>query len=223
MAVITISRQFGAGGKTLGKMIARKLGYSLVDNEIIQMVAGKAKVSTNWVESIEKEAGGKFLRFISGVVPKSLVDRVLDDKRGYIDEEIYVDLLHKIITRLADDGNVVIIGRGGQYILEDREDTFHLLLIGEKEDRIKFMEVHYELTYVQARQAVELDDKRRINLYRKFGKKDYDHPDLYHAVLNMSKVDLETAKEMVCRLIQTRAVKLPEKATSAGLLEEVWG
>ncbi|QTA93429.1 AAA family ATPase [Desulfonema magnum] len=202
MSIITISRQFGAGGKTLGKMISEKLGYSLVDNEIIQMVAEKAKVSSQWVESIEKEAGGKFLKFISGVVPKSLVDRVLDEKRGYIDEEIYVDSLHKIISRLADAGNVVIIGRGGQYVLKEREDTFHLLLIGEKEDRVKFMEEHYDLTSKQALQAVEMDDKRRINLYRKFGKKDYDHPDLYHIVLNMSKVDLETARDMVCRLVK---------------------
>lgn len=203
MSVITISRQFGAGGKTLGKMISAKLGYTLVDNEIIQMVAERTKVSSNWVESIEKEAGGKFLNFISGVVPKSLVDRVLDDKRGYIDEEIYVDMLHEIIRRLADEGNVVIIGRGGQYILKEREDTLHLLLIGEKSDRVKFMEKNYNLSPKQALQAVEMDDKRRLNLYRKFGKKDYDHPDLYHIVLNMSKLSLESACEMVYKLIST--------------------
>ncbi|HHC25733.1 MAG TPA: cytidylate kinase-like family protein [Desulfobacterales bacterium] len=204
MAVITVSRQFGAGGKTLGKMISSKMEYSLVDNEIIQMVATKAKVSTNWVESIEKEAGGKFLKFISGVVPKSLVDRVLDDKRGYIDEEIYVDSLRTIISKIADEGNTIIIGRGGQYILKDRENAFHLLLIGEKDDRVKFMESHYDLTTRQATQAVEMDDKRRINLYRKFGKKDYDHPDLYHLVLNMSKVSLEAACEVVCKLVEAQ-------------------
>ena len=108
MAVITISRQFGAGGKTLGEMIAKKLNYSFVDNEIIQMVAKKAKVSTHWVESIEKEAGGKLLKFMTGLVSKSLVERILDEKRGYIDEEIFVDLLNKIITQIAEEGNAVI-------------------------------------------------------------------------------------------------------------------
>ena len=57
MAVITISRQFGAGGITLGQMVAERLGYTFFDNEIIQMVADKAKVSAQWVESMEKEAG----------------------------------------------------------------------------------------------------------------------------------------------------------------------
>ena len=222
MSVITISRQFGAGGKTLGRMISAKMGYTLVDTEIIQMVAEKAKVSTQWVESVEKEAGGKFLRFISGVVPKSLVDRVLDEKRGYIDEEIYVDLLHKIITKIADEGEAVIIGRGGQYILQNRDDVYHLLLIGEKKDRIKFMEKHYELTAKQALQSVEMEDRRRTNLYRKFGKKDYDHPELYHLTLNMSKVDLDTACNLACKFVESR-VAYKKHITTGELLVDVWG
>ena len=201
MAVITISRQFGAGGKTLGEMISKQLEYTFVDNEIIQMVARRAKVSTNWVESIEKEAGGKLLKFMSGLVRKSFVERILDDERGYIDEEIYVDLLHNIIGQLADEGSAVILGRGGQYILRDHKDVTHVLLIADKEDRIHFMEEHYDLSEAQALQAVNREDKRRVNLYRKFGKENYDHPDLYHLVLNMSKLDLEKACDLVCELV----------------------
>ena len=201
MAVITISRQFGAGGRTLGEMISKQLEYTFVDNEIIQMVARKAKVSTNWVESIEKEAGGKLLKFMSGLVRKSFVERILDDERGYIDEEIYVDLLHNIIGQLADEGNAVILGRGGQYILRDHKDVTHVLLIADKEDRIRFMEEHYDLSEAQALQAVNREDKRRVNLYRKFGKENYDHPDLYHLVLNMSKLDLEKTCDLVCELV----------------------
>ena len=59
MAVITISRQFGAGGKTLGELISKNLGYTFIDDAIINKVAKKAKVSDEWVQSIEKEAGGK--------------------------------------------------------------------------------------------------------------------------------------------------------------------
>jgi len=200
MSVITISRQFGAGGKTLGEMVSQKLGYTFVDDEIIQMIAKRAKVSTNWVESIEKEVGGKLLKFMTGLVKKSFIDRVLDNERGYIDEEIYVDLLHKIITQIALEGNVVILGRGGQYILRDMKDVHHVLLIADIADRIRFMETHYNLSTAQALQSVNREDKRRINLYRKFGKENYDHPELYHLVLNMSKLDLEKACELVCEL-----------------------
>ena len=77
MAVITISRQYGAGGKTLGQKVARKLGYYFAEDDIIQMVAREAKVSRDWVECIEREAGGTLLRFISGPGRKKLMQRCL--------------------------------------------------------------------------------------------------------------------------------------------------
>ncbi|MDY7036568.1 MAG: cytidylate kinase family protein, partial [Thermodesulfobacteriota bacterium] len=57
MAVITISRQFGAGGKTLGEMIAKELNYRFLDETIIQEISKKAKVSKDWVKSVERTAG----------------------------------------------------------------------------------------------------------------------------------------------------------------------
>ncbi len=205
MAVITISRQFGAGGLTLGKMISERLNYTLYDNEIIQLIAQKAKVSPEWVTSIEKEAGGKWLKVISGLVSKSLVDRILDGQRGYIDEEIYVDILREIIIKLADKGNAVIIERGGQYVLKGRDDVKSILLVAEKMGRYKFIEEHYKTTFKRAMQAVNTDDKRRASLYRKVGKEDFDEPGLYHMVFNTSKVDLGIVCDLVCDL--TLAVK----------------
>ena len=204
MAVLTISRQFGAGGITLGKMVSEKLGYHFYDEEIIQLVAKKAKVSKHWVESMEKEAGGKFQRLISGLVSKSLVERILDDQRGYIDENIYVDLLHKVIRKIAADGEAVIIGRGSQYILGDHQDTRHVLLVADKEHRIKFIEEHYNLSTDKATRVVSTEEKKRTVLYRKFGKEDYDQPVHYHMVLNMNKTDLHTAVKLMCRLVTSK-------------------
>ncbi len=201
MAVITISRQFGAGGLTLGKMIAQKFGYTFADTEIIKMVAEMANVSTNFVTTIEKEAGGKFSKFISKTVSKPLVGRILKEERGYIDEEIYLDYLVLIIAQMADDGNVVILGRGSQYILNDHPDAHHVLLIDTFENRVKFMQKNYELSQSRAAQVVKNEDKRRMNLYRKLGKSDYDKPELYHLVLNMSRVSLELALQLICKLV----------------------
>lgn len=196
MSVITISRQFGAGGKTLGEMVAQKLGYTFLDDQIIQMVAVQAKVSPKWVKSIENEAGGTLLRFISSVGRKSFVQRISGE--GYLDEEIYVDLLHKIINQIAVEDNAVILGRGGQYILRDFEKAFHVLLIADRYDRIKFMENRYNFTQPQAERVVDRQEKRRINLYKKFGREDFDQPNLYHMVLNMSRLSLEEAMAHIC-------------------------
>jgi cytidylate kinase len=201
MAVVTISRQFGAGGLTLGRMISKKMGYTLFDNEILQLVAEKANVSTQWVESMEKNVGKPFQKIVTNLVSKSLVDRVIAKEYGYIDEEIYVDSLRTIITKIADEDNAVIVGRGGQYILKDRKDAVHALLIGERDRRVEFIEKKYKLSYKQASNLVDSEEKRRGNLYRKFGLEDYDQPQLYHMVLNMGRIDLETARDLICQLI----------------------
>jgi cytidylate kinase len=203
MAVITISRQFGAGGKTLGKMIADEFGYTFADSEIIKSVAEMANVSTHFVETVEKEAGGKFSRFISKMVSKPLLERVLKDERGYIDEEIYLDYLVLIIAQMGDDGDAVILGRGSQYILNDLPDAYHVLLVDEFENRVHFMMTHYDLSKNRASQVVRSEDKRRKNLYQKLGKSDYDNPYLYHLVLNMNKVNLEQALKLVCNLVES--------------------
>jgi len=200
MAVITISRQFGAGGITLGKMVAEKFGYTFADTEIIKMVAEMANVSTHFVNTVEKEAGGKFSKFISKTVSKPLVGRILKDERGYIDEEIYLDYLVLIIAQMADDGDVVILGRGSQYILNDHPDAYHILLINAFEDRVKFMQDNYDLSQNRAVHVVKNEDKRRLNLYKKLGKTDYDNPDLYHLVLNMGRISLDKASELICNL-----------------------
>ena len=201
MAVITISRQFGAGGITLGKMVAEKFGYIFADTEVIKMVAEMANVSTHFVETVEKEAGGKFSKFISKMVSKPLVERILKDERGYIDEEIYLDYLVLIIAQMADDGDVVILGRGSQYILNDHPDAYHILLIDEFENRVRFMQEHYDLSKNRAIHVVKGEDKRRKNLYQKLGKTDYDNPSLYHLVLNMSKINLDQALQLVCKIV----------------------
>jgi cytidylate kinase len=202
MAVITISRQFGAGGKTLGKMIADELGYTFADSEIIQRIAKEANVSTDYVLSMEKEAGSRISRFATRLVSKGLVDRVLKDERGYLDEEIYLDYLVLIIAQIADEGDVVILGRGSQYILNDHPEARHYLLIDTFENRAQFMVEHYNMARNRAVQVVNSEDRRRRNLYRKLGKEDYDRPDLYDIVFNRSRVSLEDAKSIVCRLIQ---------------------
>ena len=203
MAVITISRQYGAGGKTLGKRLADSLGYTFADSSIIQRIAKEANVSRHWVESFEKEAGSRLSKLISGMVSKRLVDRILKDERGYLDEQIYLDYLVLIVAQMADEGDAVILGRGSQYILDDHPDAYHVLLVDNFDDRVQFIMKNYELTSRRATQVVINEDKRRVNLYGKLGKTDYDDPSLYHLVLNMGRIDMECAVRLVCELIQS--------------------
>ena len=200
MAVLTISREYGAGGKTLGEIVAKKLGFTCINEQIIQMIADKAKVSKDWVASIEKEAGGTLLKVITSMIPKSYIERILGSSSGYIDENVYVETLTDVINHFADEGNCVIVGRGGQYILKDRADVRHIFLVADKEDRYKFMEDNYDLLPTEAKNVVDTMGKRRANLFRRFGTEEYDTPEHYNLILNMSRLSMNQAAAVVCNM-----------------------
>jgi cytidylate kinase len=206
MSVITIARQFGAGGKTLGTMVAERLGYTLIDEQIVEMVALEADVSPELVDSIAEEAGreGIVQRFLRKLGPfsKGYVETAMEERPGYVNGDLYISLLHKVIPVLAEQGDVVIIGRGGQYILSEWPDTFHFLMIANIENRIRFMMDHYNIDRKKAQAVIDKQNKRRINLYRYFGRTDYDQPELYHMVLNMNRLRLDDAVQAVCHLVK---------------------
>ncbi len=201
MAVITISRQFGAGGRTLGRMVGKKLNYRFLDDLILQEIANQAKVSKKMVISMERTAGSMLSKMISGLLSSDYIDRLMGDGKGYMDEEVYVQTLYDVMLKLASEDNVILTGRGGQYILEDFEGAYHILLVANKKDRIEFMQKHYELSDAKAKAAVDSGERRRTNLYKKFGKKDYNEPIHYDLVLNMSRISLEKGVDLVCSLV----------------------
>jgi len=203
MSVITISRQFGAAGKTIGKRVADTLGYYYADEDIIDRAAVEVSVSPDGKKILETEPSDKVKRFISKLNPfgTSLMELQLSDKERYIDGFKYVELLNLIIPKIAKDGNAVIVGRGGQYILHDFENTYHILLIAKDGDRIKFIEDNYRASSTSAVQIIKRMNKRRANLYSFFGKKDYDNPKLYDLILNTSLKSIDKAEELIYKLI----------------------
>ena len=205
MSVITIARQFGAGGKTLGTTVAEKLGYNLIDEQIVEMVALEADVSAEWVDTIAQETGSEGIvkRLVRKIGPfgKGYVETAMEERPGYINGDLYISILHKIIPIIASQDNVVIIGRGGQYILADRPDTYHFLMIANIENRIKFMMGHYGIDRKKAQLVIDKQNKRRVHLYRHFGRTDYEQPDHYHLVLNMNFLEMDSAVRAVCQLV----------------------
>ena len=208
MAVITIARQFGAGGKTVGSMIAERLGYALIDEEIVELIAQEANVSSDWVDSVAREAGSE--PFLSrmlirlGPARRGYVKLSMERSPGYIDGNLYISLLHRILPEIAAQDNVVIIGRGSQYILADHPGSLHFLMVADLEYRIGFVMEQYQLDRRQAQIVVDKQSKRRLKLYRSFGRTDYDQPNLYHLVFNMNKTSLEDAVQLVCLMARSQ-------------------
>lgn len=199
--VITVARQFGAGGHTLGKVVAARLDFALVDEEMVNAVAEKARVSPEKVHSIEKNRGDRILDFFSRIAPLSFLDRLKNgNPQGYINERIYFSHLAETMHEIAREGNTVIIGRGGQHILSDHPHACHVLLISDFAHRIAFLKRYYNMSYQEAELAILRADKQRAKFYNKLGARNFEDPNLYHLVLNVSKIGLEKAEDIVCRM-----------------------
>lgn len=202
MAVVTIARQFGAGGRTLGGRLAKALDYRFLDDVVIQELARRVNVSKEAVHDIENIAGGLFSRLISTMLSRSYMERLTGQDFGYIDEVIYLKTLKELIADLANKDNVVLLGRGTQYILAEHPNALHFLLVGDAPHRIKFIEKTYNLTAQKAEEAVVEGEKRRRKLYSLFGKADYNDPLHYHVVFNTSRLTIDETLEQIVTLVR---------------------
>ncbi|MDB9822812.1 cytidylate kinase-like family protein [Deltaproteobacteria bacterium] len=211
MAVLTISRQFGAGGWTSAKEIADRLNYRFISAAVIDKMAKEANVSAEWIKSIEKHAGDWLIRFSSKLVSSSFIDRHIGESRSDFDENKYVSFLEKIVARIAEEDNVVFLGRGSQYILQDNPNVFNVLLVADLDDRIKFLEKIWDVSRKEAEKAIQTREKRRDAFLKYFGK---GHPNslrLYHLIINTSKMSLPLAEDLIISLIKDLEGKVKKK------------
>lgn len=202
MAVITISRQFGAGAWTLGERLSKRLGYRYVHSDMIKEVAAKVDVSSDQIRVLEERGHSNLLEFLDNLVAASYVKRIISDKYRFVDEKTYVNVVRSIIQELYKQGNVVIIGRGSQYVLKDFADTWHLLLVENLQYRIHSVMDKFNLKEHEAEKAIKRRDQIRARFLSFFSEnKSHDDPLLYDLALNMRSISMEKAEDLVIDLV----------------------
>jgi cytidylate kinase len=183
MSVITISRQLGSQGTTLGRQVAARLGYCLVHRELINQAARLAEAPDMALATID-ELG------LLGIEPD------LEQQRAYL------KAVQSVIERLAGEGDVIIVGRAGQAILRDHLKALHLRVIAPQATRIGRIVAAHGTSPKAARAQVEDSDRYRKNYLQRFYGVEWEDPSLYHLVINTGRVDLETAAELVCTAVR---------------------
>ncbi len=202
MAILTISRQFGAGGWTLSKNIAEKLDYQFVSESIVNKMAKEANVSPEWIKSVEKHAGDWLMRFTSKLVSSSFIDRHVGEERSDFDENKYVLFLEDLIKRIAERDNVVFLGRGSQFILQDNQNAIKILLVADMEDRIRFIEDIWNINRKEAKKAILKREKMRDAFQKYFDQRHPNSLSLYNLIINISKTSLEQAEDIIVWLVK---------------------
>ncbi|MDF1556027.1 MAG: cytidylate kinase-like family protein [Deferrisomatales bacterium] len=230
MPVITISSQFGAGGPEVGRELAKRLDIDFLDKEIIHRVALEVNVSDEEVAEFEAEHHNKFKSFFSTIfdldalkkkakIREDEAQSSYDDRDdipyhynvdGWIDSEIYKQMIVKIISALGQRRQVVIAGRGGQCILQDNPRTLHVRLVADFEDRVKWTAQRRKMELEAAREFVHKVDTRSQDYLRFYFDCDPDNPSLYTVMLNTSQVPVARCAEILMGLAQDLTESLGE-------------
>ena len=179
--MITISRETGSGGHTIGKMLAERLGYDFYDKELIPLVAKKMHLDEETIlENGENMSDKTYLDMASGFILFSRKEKVPVDQ--------IQETQNKLIKAIARKGNCVIVGRGADYILSDREDAFHVFIHANMEHRIARVQRHDGITGEdkRIRRELEVKDHSRGMLYQFFTGREWGRVSNYHLSIDTS-------------------------------------
>ena len=206
MPVITIGRQFGAGGKTVGEMLARELKVDLLESRIIDEVAHRLQLPKEEVEAEDEQPGSLLHRLLmalgsaSGepmIQPEATVwnppnvDPVFDMRRAVL------EITQQVIREAAREGNVVIVGRGGAYILRDFENALHVFLRAAEAVRVKAVMARMSLSEDEARRKLKLADENWTAYIKQVYGHDRNHPSHYDLVLDTGRLGYEATVEAI--------------------------
>jgi cytidylate kinase len=197
--IITISREFGSGGRELGKRLADQLGLRYYDKELITEIAEKADTNENYVNYVLEEGGYKnhayvFARSIPYIAPTpSVITDVLVAQQN-------------VIKKLATEGNCVIVGRSASAILKGY-DTFKIFVYADEQSKLercrKRAPEDEHLTEKQLLKKMKLIDKNRQSLHDLFATDDWDARTGYHLMINTSNAVIKEIVPPLSELIKS--------------------
>ena len=190
--IITISREFGSGGRTIGRNVAEKLGIPCYDAELIHKIAQES----GFAESYIKDAGEYAP---SGFLSAAFANRAL----GPTNEDYLWNIQYQIITELAEKGPCVIVGRCADYVLRDKADCLKVFIHADMEYRTERIVKEYGERAESPEQRLKDKDKRRAAYHRFYTNMKWGHAQNYHICLDSGILGTDACVETIVHLYQT--------------------
>ena len=188
--VITISREFGSGGKYIGILVAKKLGIPCYDRDIIEKIAEESGFVDDFIKRVSEYAPSKSI-FAYSFVGRSASGESIEDKIFAIQE--------KVIRELADKGPCVIVGRSADYILR-KYDTLDVFVYAPLADKIARTMRFKNLSEKEAKKLVKDTDKKRSINYKYYTGKNWGERENYTVMLNSTALGIEKTAEFIAEI-----------------------
>ena len=191
--IITISREFGSGGRFIGEEVAKKLGIAYYDKNIIGQIAEKSGLSPEYIQENAELSPkkGLFAYAFSGrdITGKSVEDMVYEAQTN-------------IILELAEKEPCVIIGRNADYILKDRDDVLNVFIHGDMPEKIKRITGLYNVKEKEAVKTMADTDKRRRTNYNFYTDQNWGKASNYTLCLNSSQLGYDRCEMIIMECVK---------------------
>jgi cytidylate kinase len=214
MPVITIGRQFGAGGSTVGEMLADRLHADLLESRIIDEVALRLQLPKEEVEAEDESAGSLLSRLLVALgsasseplIPPEVTawsppnaDPAFDTRKAVL------QITQHVIQEAARAGNVVIVGRGGAYLLHDFPGALHVFLGASKSVRVKAIMERFKISSEEeARKRMERTDENWTAYIKQVYGHDRNLAGHYDMVLDTGRLGYDTTVEVIVTALKGR-------------------
>ena len=187
--VITISREFGSGGRTIGKLVAEKLGIPCYDAELIEKIAEQSGYSAEYIkQEVEYGTGG----WLSAVFA--------DRSTGLTNQDKMFSIQSRIIQELANEGPCVIVGRCADFVLKDKADCLNVFIHASMEKRAERIVKEYGERAESPEKRLKEKDKRRAAYHRFYTDMKWGHAQNYHVCLDSGEFGIEKCAEIIAQL-----------------------
>lgn len=186
--VITISREFGSGGRTIGKKVAEALGIPCYDSELIQKIASESGFNEDYVKDVGEYGSGGFLSLFS------------NRSFGLNNEDYVWEIQCRIITELAEKEPCVIVGRCADYILRDKADCLKVFIHADMAFRAERIVKVYGERAASPEQRLKDKDKRRAAYHRFYTNMKWGHAQNYDITLNSGTLGIDRCVGIIWEL-----------------------
>jgi cytidylate kinase len=205
--LITISRQYGAGGSEVARRVAEALGWRLVDNELVERVAARAGLAPEDVAKWEERVS-TFVERLAGALAAATPELAVPAEAGgtvpKLGEADLVRITESVVAEIAAEGRVVLVGRAAPVVLARQREALHVKLVAPKPHRVEAVAARLGVSQEQAAAAVDESDSTRARYHRQYYHRDWNDPVNYHLVLNTGTLGLDGATDVIVAVARRR-------------------
>src|ERR1700751_1459738 len=183
--IVTIEREYGSGGGEIAQMLSAQLGWKLWDQLLTEEIARLANCPKVVVEFREKLTDPLSYRLFKSFLRGSYEGSLNAHKLNLVDSEAILKLTERVVQHAAKDGKAVIVGRGSQKFLRERQDTLRVYLYAPREDKVRRLMARGK-SEADAQVLVDSVDQERADFIRKYFHVEWPEHAVYHTLLNTS-------------------------------------